>query len=421
MTQTCIIVGAGHAAAQLAPSLRQEGWEGNILIISDEPYIPYHRPPLSKALLAGEKNLSEILIRPEAIYEKHNIHFRLSTRVESIQPTEKTITLHDGEQLAYDKLALCTGSRVRKMPIGAGLAGVHYLRNIQDVEAIKADIHPHARAVIIGGGYIGLETAAVLKKLGLQVTVVEMMDRVLQRVASSEVSEFYTRVHAEEGVRIETGKVVGAIEADPQAQTAHELTPRELTPRVQQVICTDNTRYDADLVIIGVGVVPNTELAETAGLAVDNGIVVDELARTEDPHIVAAGDCTNHPNKLLGYRLRLESVPNATDQAKTAAASICGKQKPYCSLPWFWSDQYDMKLQIAGFNQGYDKVVLRGDNQTGRGFVAWYLRAGKLLAADCVNRPKEFMLAKQLLSKNLPVTPEQLADESFELKSLLRS
>lgn len=407
MSQTCIIIGASHAAAQLAPSLRQEGWEGKIIVIGDEPYLPYHRPPLSKAFLAGDQTAEGLLIRKQPIYDKNDIEFKLGTRVESINRSHKNITLTNGEVLSYDKLALCTGSRVRTVSLpGVDLEGIHYLRDISDVEAIKGDVASGKSAVIVGGGYIGLETAASLKKQGMNVTVLEMAPRVLARVTAPELSEFYTRVHSDEGVTIKTGIAVSGFEGDG---------------RVQRVACADGSSFDADLVVIGVGIVPNVELAEAAGLTVENGVVVDEFARTNDPDIVAAGDVTNHPNDLYGIRLRLESVPNATDQAKSAAASICGKDKVYRSLPWFWSDQYDLKLQIAGLSQGYDEVVIRGDKDAGRSFVAFYLKEGKLISADCVNRPQEFMISKKIISEGLSVDPARLADESIAPKELLAS
>jgi len=342
MSQTCIIIGASHAAAQLAPSLRQQGWAGRILIVGDENYLPYHRPPLSKAFLSGEKDVDDILIRPSAAYAKHEIEFKLGTRAEKIDRAHKTVTLRGGEVLNYDKLALCTGSRVRTVTLpGTELAGIHYLRNIHDVDAIKAHVAEGKRAVIVGGGYIGLETASVLRKLGMDVTVLEMAPRVLARVTAPELSEFYTRVHTDAGVDIKTGIAVTGLEGKQQ---------------VEAVTCADGSRFPANLVIIGVGIVPNVELAEAAGLTVNNGIVVDEFARTNDPDIVAAGDVANHPNKLYNLRLRLESVPNAGEQAKSAAASICGKDVAYHALPWFWSDQYDLKLQIAGLSAGYDQA-----------------------------------------------------------------
>ena len=407
MTERAIIIGASHAGTQLATSLRQEGWEGEILVVGDEHHLPYHRPPLSKTFLKDEVTEQQILIRPQLFYDRQGIQFRLGSSVTDIDRAAKHIVLAGGESIPYSKLALCVGARARKVPIpGATLPGAFYLRSLDDVIAIKGRAKPGKRVVIIGGGYIGLEVAASLNRLGLAVTVLEMMARVLQRVTAADVSEFYTRVHTEEGVNIHTGVTVSSIDGAEQVQTVN---------------CADDTSYPADLVIIGVGIQPNIELAEAAGLTVDNGIVVDEYARTADPDIVAAGDCSNHPNELLGRRLRLESVPNATEQAKTAAASLCGLDRPYRSHPWFWSDQYDMKLQIAGLNQGYDRVIIRGDHKQGRSFVAWYLQGDQLLAADCINRTAEFAVAKQLLANNIAIDPTQLADDRLDPKTLLKN
>ncbi|WP_432470486.1 NAD(P)/FAD-dependent oxidoreductase [Amphritea sp. HPY] len=407
MPKTCIIIGASHAAAELAPSLRQEGWDGRILIIGDESYLPYHRPTLSKAFLSGEKSADDILIRPEAVYEKNNIEFMLNVRVDSINRADKTITLNNGEILDYDKLALCTGSRVRTVPLsGIDLPGIHYLRDLSQVEGIMQDVGEGKHAIIVGGGYIGLETASVLRKLGMEVTVLEMAPRVLARVTAPEVSEFYSRMHAEEGVTILTDVAVSGFEGDEH---------------VSRVICSNGETLPANLVIVGVGILPNVEIAQDAGLEVDNGIIVDEYCLTSDPDIVAAGDCTSHPNALYNQRIRLESVPNASEQGKSAAASICGNKIAYQALPWFWSDQFDVKLRIAGLSQGYDEVVIRGNRHEGREFTAFYLKEGKLIAADCINTAKDFMISKALLSKEIPVTPEALADESFDLKQLLNS
>ncbi|MFL0796781.1 MAG: FAD-dependent oxidoreductase [Cellvibrionaceae bacterium] len=406
----CVIVGGGQAASQLAVSLRQEGWEGEVVLLSNEDALPYHRPPLSKEFLLGEKTVEQLLIRSAAFYEKHNIQCRTGVSVNRISPEINSLTFTNEqgkeEVLSYSHLALCTGSRARKIPLpGSDLKGVCYLRSLEDVQALQSFIAPGKKAVIIGGGYIGLETAAVLNKLGMQVTVLEMQQRVLERVTAAEISAFFTRVHQEEGVSIHTDA------------TAEMILGNEIATAVK---LKDGTELPADLVIIGVGILPNVELAETAGLTVNNGIVVDEFSCTNHKAIVAAGDCTNHPNALLGGRYRLESVPNATDQAKTAAATICGKEKAYNIYPWFWSNQYDVKLQIAGLNQDYDQVVLRGTNQAGRSFVAWYLKNGKLLAADCINRPVEFMTARQLLTKQVAVNVEQLVNENFDLRELLK-
>lgn len=396
----CIIIGASHAAAELIPQLRQSGWEGHIQVIGDEDFLPYHRPSLSKDFLAGTKDADDLLIRHKRVYTKHDVELKLGHGVTSIDRAGHTVTLENDEVLGYTKLALCTGSRARQILLpGIELGGVHYLRSMADVMDIKRNVRNGGKAVIIGGGYIGLETAAVLTRLGMSVSVLEMLPRILARVTAPELSEFFSRIHAEEGVDIQCDMAVEAIQG---CSSGH----------VSRVVCAGGKQFDAELVIVGAGIVPNVELAEAAGLEVDNGVLVDEFARTSDPDIVAAGDCTNHPNKLLGRRLRLESVPNATDQAKSAAASICGKQREYTQIPWFWSDQYDIKLQIAGLNQSYDQVVIRGDRSVGRGFVAYYLKEGKLLAADCINRPEEFVVAKRLLAQDMEVSPDMLADES---------
>ncbi|MGV6806858.1 MAG: NAD(P)/FAD-dependent oxidoreductase [bacterium] len=402
----CIIIGGSHAAAQLAPSLRQSGWQGKITIISEEPFLPYHRPPLSKAYLDGSIGLEQVQIRPEQFYEKNDIDLLLGSSVTAIDRESKTVTLHDGGTVPYTKLALTTGAKVRKLSIpGAELEGVHYLRDMGDVHQIKHFIGEGKSAVIIGGGYIGLETAASLRKLGMDVTILEAMPRVLERVTTAEVSAFYTRVHREEGVKIITGAAV------------EHLSGSE---HVQAVVCGDGTELPADLVVIGVGVIPATELAEAAGLETNNGIVVDEFARTSDPDIVAAGDCTFHYNPIYDRELRLESVQNATDQAKVAARTLCGNLERYNALPWFWSDQFDLKLQIAGLSQGYDQVVIRGNTESGRSFSAFYFANGKLLAVDSVNRPKDYMLTRKALTEGKSISPEQVSDESLDLKELFQ-
>ena len=404
--QTCIIIGASHAGAQLATSVRKEGWQGRILLIGDEPQAPYHRPPLSKALLMQEKTAGELDIFKPTVYDKAGVELQLGRRVKAIDRAGKTLILDNNETLPYDKLALCTGARVRTLDIpGADLAGVHYLRTLADAEAIQQQVKPGAKAVIVGGGYIGLETAASLRKLGMEVTVLEMMNRVLERVTAPQLSDYYSRLHRQQGVNIITNAQAQAILGNG---------------RVQQVQCNNDLVLDADLVIVGIGVIPNTELAAAAGLAIENGIVVDEFAGTGDPDIVAAGDCTFHPNDLLGYRLRLESVPNAMEQAKTAAATLCGKAKAYHALPWFWSDQYHIKLQIAGFNKGYDRVVLRGSPDSHQ-FVAWYLQGDKILAADCINSPREFMQAKKIIGQQLALKATDLADCQQDLAQLVLS
>ena len=403
--ERCIIVGASHAAAQVAPTLRQQGWEGSIAVIGNEYFLPYHRPPLSKDFLAGKKSIDDILIRQPAVYQKSKIQFILGLNAQGIDRDNKQLLLDDGEHIAYDKLVLTVGARVRKIDIpGSDLRGVFYLRDINDVQQIKSYSGKAKNAVIVGGGYIGLETAASLRKLGMSVTVLEAMPRVLQRVTAPEVSEFYTRVHQEEGVNIVTDAQVAGIKGEKNAES---------------VELKNGDSYPADLVIIGVGVVPNTEIAESAGLEVNNGIVVDEYARTTDHDILAAGDCTSHYNPIYERQLRLESVQNALDQATIAALTICGKPKPYSALPWFWSDQFDLKLQIAGLSQEYDSVVIRGDIEGSRSFAAFYMKGNRILAVDAINRPQEFMLGKRLITEKIEVDADKLRDTEFALKGLL--
>lgn len=402
---SAVIIGGSHAAAQLSVSLRQEGWSGDILIISDEHYLPYHRPPLSKTFLSGDKSIDDLLIRPAAFYEKNNIQF-LNGHVIKIDRQRQRLSLADGTQVNYDKLALCTGARVRKLAIeGADLNGVHYVRNATDIEAIQLKIKNVKHAVIMGGGYIGLETAASLRKQGIQVSLIEASQRILQRVTTPELSAFYSRIHTEEGVSIYTDLSVERILG---------------TTDVQGILCANGMTLETDLIIVGIGVQPNVELALEAGLHVENGVVVDQYCQTNDSHIVAAGDCTAYFNQRYQRQIRLESVPNANEQAKIAAATLCGVSKVHNSLPWFWSDQYDLKLQIAGLNQGYDQQIIRGNMHNERQFSVFYLKAGELIAADCINRPLDFMVSKKIIHEQLKIDVAQLADETFDLRELLK-
>lgn len=390
-----VIVGASHAGAQLCARLRQEGWAGEIVLIGDEPYLPYQRPPMSKTYLAAGTEIKDLLIRGPEFYDKQAITIR-HARVESIDRVGRHVVLGDGEAIGYDKLALCLGARPRRLLVpGAELDGVHYLRTAGDVEAIRSAVAGRRRAVIIGGGYIGLETAASLRGLGLDVTVLEAADRLLQRVTAPEVSDFYLRIHEAEGVRVRTRAAVAALDG---------------VGRVSAVRLADGEELAADVVIVGIGVEPNVELAQAAGITVRDGVVIDANGRTSDPDIVAAGDCANYHDPRFGRRVRLESVSSAGEQAKVAAATLCGRPEEISALPWFWSDQYDLKLQIAGLNTGYDEVVLRGDPEIDRAFACFYLRQGELIAADCVNRPREFMFSKRAIAQRLPVDPRRLAD-----------
>ncbi|EZQ00992.1 NAD(P)/FAD-dependent oxidoreductase [Acinetobacter sp. Ver3] len=401
-----VIIGASHAGAQLSASLRQEGWTGEIILIGDEPYLPYHRPPLSKTFLAGSKSIEDMYIRPKNFYEKNKIQL-VNGHVTKIDCKTKIVYLENGNHISYDKLVLCTGARVRKLDInGSHLPGVHYIRNAQDILGLKSSVKWTKRAVIVGGGYIGLETAASLRKMGINVTILEYAPKILQRVAASQIGDFFNQVHTEEGVEILTNIRIAEI-AGTQSVTGIYLENCQFIP--------------TELVIVGIGVLPNIELAEEAGLKIDNGIVVDEYCYTSDPHILAVGDCTSHFNEHYKRQIRLESVPNANDQAKVAAKNLCGKSQKYQCLPWFWSDQYDIKLQIVGLNNGFDEVILRGDMSSSRSFALFYFKNNEMIAADCVSRPLEFMLSKKIISEKLEVYKEKLSNENFDLKESIVS
>ncbi len=403
MSKSVVIIGASHAAAQTCVSLRQGGWDGKIVVLGEEADLPYHRPPLSKDFLSGEKAIEDILIRPASIYETADIEMRLGVRVGAINRKEKTILTDAGEILSYDKLVLTTGARVRRLPVsGEDLEGVYYLRTSADVLAIKDKAETAKSVVIIGGGYIGLETAASLRKQGLKVTVLEAMPRILQRVTAPELSKFYKRIHEEEGVDILENVIASEIEKE--GEQLKVLTSCEKT-------------LQADMVIIGIGVIPNVELAEAAGLDIGNGIKVNAFCQTSDPDIYAAGDVTWHYNPIYDTHVRLESVPNATEQAKTVALHINDKPKPYNSLPWFWSDQFNLKLQIAGLSDGYDDVIIRGDIERGRSFAAYYFKGEKFLAVDAVNAPRDFMFGKMCLTKDISLDKTLLANTEVDLKN----
>ena len=405
MQRKCVVVGASHAGAQVAANLRQRAWDGEIHLIGEEPWLPYHRPPLSKTFLAQSQSPNDILIRPQASYAKADIATELSSRVTRIDTENRQVYLEDGSALNFDALVLATGARARALPIpGSELDGVHRLRNAEDVLAIRRRVASGRDAVIVGGGYIGLETAASLRQAGMNVTILEAQSRVLQRVTSAEISAFYQRVHREEGVRIL-----------PDAR----ITEIQGKGSVQAVCLDGQAPLPADLVIVGVGVTPETSLAEAAGLDVDDGIVVNEFGETSAPGIYAVGDCTRHYNPIYKRWLRLECIQNATDQAKTVAAALTGNPSPYSALPWFWSDQYDMKLQIAGLSQGADNIVLRGEVARGRSFSAFYFKGSRLLACDAVNRPIDFSVSKKIIVQGLPVSADAVADESLDLRSLV--
>ena len=398
-----VIAGAGHAAGQLVATLKQQAFEGEILLIGDEACVPYQRPPLSKKFLAGEMSAERLYVKPESFYEDPQIELRLQTRVTAIDRESKSLETDAGDDIEYDRLVLALGSRARKLEVpGSDLDGLHYLRSISDVESIRESLGGSRHIVIIGAGYIGLEVAAVTRSLGHDVTVVEMADRVMSRVVSPEISDFYQIEHANQGVRLRLDCSVRSLQGKK---------------RVKGVEVGDGESIPADLVVAGIGIIPNTELAADAGLDVDDGIVVDDRCRTSDPAIYAVGDCTRHPNAIYGRSLRLESVHNALEQARTAASNICGKETHYCEVPWFWSDQYDLKLQIAGLSEGYDDVVIRG-NPAERSFACLYLKDSMLIAVDAVNTPRDFMQSKALIADSTRLDSDKLVDAGKSLKDL---
>ena len=401
MLSTIVIIGGGQAGAQAIDTLRREGFSGRLVLIGDEPELPYQRPPLSKKYLSGEMAADRLLFRHRAFYDEHRVELRLGKKAIRLDPAARQVELADGEKIAYDRLLLCLGAASRRLTCpGAELLGVHYLRGLADVAPIQAGCKAAARVVIIGGGYIGLVTAATCRKMGCDVTVLEMADRIMNRVVAPAVSRYFSGEHVAHGVNLICDTRVVRIEG---------------TGRVERVVCADGSGHAADRVIVGVGAIATTELASAAGLACDSGIVVDEYCRSSDAAIFAAGDCTNHPSLRFGRRVRLESVDNAFEQAKTAALNLLDRQVTHDRVPWFWSDQFDNKLLIVGLSQDYDSQVLRGD-PAARSFSVCYLKGRELLAVEAVNHSKDYMAARKLIAERALMNPEKLADSGIALK-----
>ena len=399
------IIGAGQAGVALAAKLRVLGCREEIRLFGAEPVLPYQRPPLSKKYLLGEITREQLYLRPENFYENAGIVLQTGSRVVDVDAAEKTIGLEDGKRLACSAIAFCTGAEPIRLgrEIGGDLAGVYPVRSIRDSEEMAEAFRPGAHVLIVGGGYIGLEAAAVAASRGLRVTLVEKAQRLLARVACEETAAWFRALHESHGVEIRTG--TGLVEL--RGRAGH----------VSSAQLDDGDEIAIDFAIVGVGVRPNVALAQSAGVVIGNGIEVDAFGRTSVPGIFAAGDCASFPWK--GSRIRLESVPNATEQGKTIALHINGKPKPYNALPWFWSDQYDLKLQMAGLSQGYDQVVIRGDLEHGRELTVFYLKEGRVLSLDCVNRPKDFMIGKKLIESEKQLDTIVLSNDAIDLGTLL--
>jgi 3-phenylpropionate/trans-cinnamate dioxygenase ferredoxin reductase component len=402
MSETIMIIGAGHAGGRAAQALRAAGFTGRVVLIGEEKYQPYERPPLSKELIVTDAGLEKARLHDPAYYEQNKIELRLGAGAEAIDRAGKRVKV-GGEWLAYDKLMLTTGARVRKIPIpGADLPGVFYLRDFDDTQAIRARLKPSMRAVVIGGGFIGLETAASATKRGATVTVLEVADRLMGRAVAPEIGAWFADLHREKGVDVRLSARIMAIEG---------------AGKVERVVLDGADAIPADIVVAGIGIVPNVELAAVAGLDVGNGIVVDEFGRTSDPAIWAAGDCALQPNAFLGRRVRLESYQNAQDQAMAVARNMVGEPKAYEDSLWVWSDQHDVNLQMTGAPESYDKLVWRGD-PAGGAFMVFYLKEGRIVAVNAVNMGREMKPAQRLMQSKKAFDPAQLADPNVRLLKL---
>jgi 3-phenylpropionate/trans-cinnamate dioxygenase ferredoxin reductase subunit len=399
-----VIVGTGQAGFQTAASLRERGYEDAITLIGDEAHIPYQRPPLSKGFQLGTQDLESIELRPRNFYSDHRIELLACERVIAIDRAGRKVKLLSGSVIPYEHLVLAIGARNRALPVeGAELDGVLYLRSLDEAVVIKERMKSASEIVVIGGGFIGLELAAVAGTLGKSVTVLEALPRLMSRVVAPIISEFYREVHTGKGVRVLCNASVSEI--------------RGSAGKVESVLLDNGALYPAELVFVGIGVVPNIELAQNAGLRITNGIAVNEFLETEGENIFAIGDCAEHPCVFASERVRLESVQNAADQAQCVATTIAGERTRYRALPWFWTDQFDIKLQMAGVSHRHDRIVTRGSAEN-RKLSVFYFREGRLIAIDSINRPLDHMMGRKLIAADARLTPEQAADESVDLKKL---
>jgi len=400
MKNDVVIIGAGHAGGMTAISLRQQKYQGSITLIGEENFLPYQRPALSKGFLAGEIEEKRLYLKSQDYFDKNNINIIRNCEVVAIDRNNKTVSLENQKQLGYEQLIIATGSIVNKLKTSSRVTDLYYLRTIGDSLKIREKLRNKNKITIIGAGYIGLEIASIAIKKNLEVNMVELENRVMGRVVSSEVSNFFQNKHQSEGVEFKFNASV--IDIEDQGKQ-------------KRIICSDGSFFNTDVVVIGIGIQPNIELAKSSGLACDNGILVDENGQTSDPYIYAVGDCSNHPNNIFKQRLRLESVQNAAEQAKSIAASIAGSHKPYQEVPWFWSDQYNIKLQIAGISQDHDHRVIRGFPEEEK-FSVFYQKEKRLIAVDAINSPKEFMVGKKWIAMQAKVPFDLIPNMDVDLK-----
>ncbi len=405
--RTFVIIGAGQAGAWAIYALRDEaGFEGRIVLIGDEDYIPYERPPLSKSAMLGDTSVDDAYFWPREKYDEWNIDMRLGVTAQSIDPKDKNVLLSDGTTIGYDRLLLATGTRPRLLPIeGADLGGVHYLRTIADTLAIQEDIPDGGTALIIGGGWIGLEVAGALSKRNCKAVVVEVADRLCGRAVPPEISDWLLSFHQGKGVDVRLNAGVEKLTGE--------------NGRLTGAVLQGGEAVDCTLAIVGIGVVPNSEIAEEAGLDIDNGVVVDEQGRTSDPDIFAAGDLTNHPNSLLGRRIRLESWENAQNQGRAAAKAMADQGEEYAEIPWFWSDQFDANIQMIGLPESWEQLATRGDIAANE-FITFYLKDGKIDGAISVNNPRDIRMAKRLMQSGKQVSADDLSNPDIKLQALLK-
>ena len=399
-----VIIGAGQSAIQCITSLKKEGYSGSITLVGEEEHLPYQRPPLSKGFLEDSINKERLYFKKLDFFTENKIQLHLGSSAEKIDMENNKVYLSDRSELEFDKLVFATGSRVRHLDFpGSDLSSIRYLRGLDDAESIKNDLKISQNLVVIGAGYIGLEVAAIAAKNNISVSVIEMADRVMNRTVDPQISQYYLELHQKNGVTFKFNTSLEEIKGDKS---------------VQSVICSDGTEIKADTVIIGAGIIPNFELAEDAGIDCTNGIEVDEYGRTNLKNIYACGDCTNHPNKLLNKNLRLESVHNAMEQAKTVASCIMSNPSEYSQIPWFWSDQYDHKLQIVGLSGDHDTVTMRGDTSDSK-FMLFYTREDELIAVDSINNSKEFLICRKLVTNKVKIKPSMISDPTTNLNDLI--